>query len=264
MTTPTSSAKNEGLRDIVASPSNICFIDGDKGILVYAGYNIHDLAVNSTFEETVFLLWNTRLPRREELARFDAELRANRELPSGVIDLIRTFPTNIVPMDALRTGFSALAAYDPDRHDSSPAANQRKAIRMTAQCATLVAAIDRIRNGNEPLAPPASNDPPTERRSAVPVAPDDSRKCDCRIAAAARRASPATASTELADTPRSPSSTEPENGSATEPMAPIEPMPPETPVGDEAPVVAPAPEPAPAPAAEPAPGPAAEPAGTPQ
>ncbi|NBO64404.1 MAG: citrate synthase [Acidobacteria bacterium] len=155
MTTPTSSAKHEGLRDIVASPSSICFIDGDKGILVYAGYNIHDLAVNSTFEETVFLLWNTRLPRREELDRFDAELRANRELPSGVINLIRTFPTNIVPMDALRTGFSALAAYDPDRHDSSTEANHRKATRMTAQCATLVAAIDRVRNGNEPLPPRA-------------------------------------------------------------------------------------------------------------
>jgi citrate synthase len=153
MTTPTGSNKHEGLRDIVASPSNICFIDGDKGILVYAGYNIHDLAVNSTFEETVYLLWNTRLPKREELAQFDAELRANRELPARVFDLIRTFPKSIVPMDALRTGFSALSAYDVDRHDSSVEANRRKAIRMTAQCATLVAAIDRIRNGNEPLAP---------------------------------------------------------------------------------------------------------------
>lgn len=155
MTTPTSSTKHEGLRDIVASPSNICYIDGDKGILVYAGYNIHDLAVNSTFEETVFLLWNTRLPKRAELESFDAGLRANRALPAGVIDLLRTFPKNIVPMDALRTGFSALSAFDPDRHDSSTEANHRKALRMTAQCATLVAAIDRLRNGNDPIEPRA-------------------------------------------------------------------------------------------------------------
>ncbi len=150
MTTPTTTT-HEGLRDIVASPSRICFIDGDKGILVYSGYNIHDLAENSTFEETVFLLWNGRLPRREELESFSAELRACRQLPGGVISLIRTFPRDIIPMDALRTAFSALSAYDPEREETSAEANRRRAVRMTAQCATLVAAIDRIRNGNELL-----------------------------------------------------------------------------------------------------------------
>jgi citrate synthase len=154
-TTGTQGGAQAGLRDVVASPSRICFIDGEKGILVYAGYNIHDLAVNSTFEETVYLLWNGRLPKRDELAAFDAQLRAARQLPAGVVDLIKTFPRDVVPMDALRTAFSALAAYDPDRDSQSKEANQRKAIRMTAQCATLVAAIDRVRNGQEPLAPKA-------------------------------------------------------------------------------------------------------------
>lgn len=155
MTTTTTLTMHEGLRDIVTSPSRICFIDGDKGILIYSGYNIHDLAKNSTFEETVFLLWNYRLPKGEELAQFDAQLRANRQIPSGVVNLIKTFPRDIIPMDAVRTAFSALAAYDVDRLDNSVEANHRKAIRMTSQLATLVAAIDRIRNGNEPVEPRA-------------------------------------------------------------------------------------------------------------
>lgn len=154
MTTPTTSTTtHEGLRDIVASPSRVCFIDGDKGILIYSGYNIHDLAAHSTFEETVYLLWNYRLPKKEELAKFDADLRANRRIPAGIVSLIKTFPRDIIPMDALRTAFSALAAFDPDRENSSVEANHRKAIRMTAQFPTVVAAIDRIRNGHEPVEP---------------------------------------------------------------------------------------------------------------
>src|SRR5258706_13554321 len=99
MTTPASPA---GLRDVVAAPSNICFIDGDKGILAYCGYNIHDLARQSTFEEVVYLLWHGRLPKRDELASLKAELSANRELPVGILDLLRAFPRTAVPMDALR------------------------------------------------------------------------------------------------------------------------------------------------------------------
>jgi citrate synthase len=149
MTTPASPA---GLRDVVAAPSNICFIDGDKGILAYCGYNIHDLARQSTFEEVIYLLWHGRLPKRDELASLKAELSANRELPAGLLDLIKAFPRTAVPMDALRTAVSALAFYDADHGDNSLEANRRKAVRLTARIATIVAALDRIRNGKELLA----------------------------------------------------------------------------------------------------------------
>jgi citrate synthase len=152
MSKPASST-GAGLRDVVAAPSRICFIDGEKGILVYDGYNIHDLARYSTFEEVVFLLWNGRLPKRDELDKLNAELAANRALPAEIIALLKSFPKSAVPMDALRTAVSALAFFDPERSDNSLDANRRRALRLTAQFATLVAAIDRIRNGKEPLDP---------------------------------------------------------------------------------------------------------------
>src|SRR5262245_31363141 len=152
MTKPASPV-GAGLRDVVAAPSSICFIDGEKGILVYRGYNIHELAEHSTFEEVVFLLWNGRLPKRGELGELSALLAANRQLPEPLVALMKTFPRQVVPMDALRTAISALAFYDPDRHDHSLEASKRKAIRLTAQLATVVAAIDRLRHGRELLEP---------------------------------------------------------------------------------------------------------------
>ena len=147
------STPGAGLRDVVAAPSSICYIDGEKGILIYSGYNIHELAENSTFEEVTFLLWNGRLPSRAELDELNAQLVANRALPSEIISMIKAFPKGAVPMDSLRTAVSALAFYDPDTGDSSPEARKRKAVRLTAQTATIVAAIDRIRKGLEPLDP---------------------------------------------------------------------------------------------------------------
>lgn len=142
-----------GLRDVVAAPSRICFIDGEKGILIYGGYDIHQLAENSNFEEVVFLLWNGRLPNKAELDDLNKQLAANRALPSEIISLIKSFPQTAVPMDSLRTAVSALAFFDPDKGNNSPEARQRQAVRLTAQVATVVAAIDRIRNGKEPVAP---------------------------------------------------------------------------------------------------------------
>ncbi len=142
-----------GLRDVVAAPSRICFIDGEKGILVYDGYDIHQLAQNSTFEEVVYLLWNGRLPKRAELDELNSMLVANRSLPAEIIAMMKAFPKDVVPMSALRTVVSALSFYDPDRHDNSMEASRRKAIRLIAQIATIVAAIQRIRNGHEPLDP---------------------------------------------------------------------------------------------------------------
>ncbi len=152
MTKP-ATTQGAGLRDVVAAPSSICFIDGEKGILVYGGYNIHELAENSTFEEVVYLLWNGRLPNRIELEALNQELVSHRGIPAAVIGLIKAFPKDAVPMDALRTAVSALSFYDPDHGDNSPEACRRKAIRLTAQVATIVAAIDRVRNGREPLDP---------------------------------------------------------------------------------------------------------------
>jgi citrate synthase len=142
-----------GLRDVVAAPSSICFIDGEKGILVYRGYNIHELAEHSTFEEVIYLLWNGRLPKRGELAELNAALEANRPIPTGLIALLKAFPRDAVPMDALRTAISALVFYDPERDDNSLEASTRKALRLTAKFPTVVAAIDRIRKGKEPLDP---------------------------------------------------------------------------------------------------------------
>src|SRR5262247_1546309 len=156
MTKPASTSgggAGAGLRDVVAAPSSICFIDGEQGILSYSGYNIHDLAQHSTFEEVVFLLWNGRLPKRNELDELNARLVANRALPAEIVSMMKSFPRNAVPMDALRTTVSALEFYDPERSDNSLDANRRRALSLTARFATLVAAIDRIRNGKEPLDP---------------------------------------------------------------------------------------------------------------
>jgi 2-methylcitrate synthase len=152
MTKPVSTT-GAGLRDVIAAPSSICFIDGDKGILSYSGYNIHGLAEHSSFEEVVYLLWNGRLPKQRELDELKSALAANRKLPVELIALMKSFPRDVVPMDALRTAISALAFYDQDRNDNSPEANKRKAIRLTAQFASVVAAIDRIRHGQLPLDP---------------------------------------------------------------------------------------------------------------
>ena len=142
---------NAGLEDVVAAPSSICYIDGDNGILSYGGYDIHQLAENSNFEEVVYLLWYGRLPKKDELAELDQKLRANRELPAEIIALMKSFPKSAKPMDVLRTTVSALGMYDPENADNSIAANWRKSVRLTAQLATIVAAFHRIRNGDEPL-----------------------------------------------------------------------------------------------------------------
>jgi citrate synthase len=142
-----------GLEDVIAGESSICYIDGEKGILAYRGYNIHELAPNSTFEETCHLLWFGKLPNAAELRDTSERMTASRALPHPVLDLMRSLPKNALPMEVLRTATSALSMYDPEAEDMSREANVRKAIRLTAQCATLVAAFDRIRNGKPTLEP---------------------------------------------------------------------------------------------------------------
>jgi citrate synthase len=142
-----------GLEDVIAGESGICYIDGVKGILAYRGYNVHELAPNSTFEETAHLLWFGTLPKAAELADTTQKMTAARAIPPQVVDLIRSFPKTALPMEVLRTAVSALSMYDPDAEDMSPEANMRKAIRLTAQCATVVTTLDRVRNGKPVLEP---------------------------------------------------------------------------------------------------------------
>src|SRR5215468_5032845 len=142
-----------GLEDIIAGESGICYIDGMKGILAYRGYNIHELATNSTFEETCHLLWFGRLPNATELADTSKKMASSRAVPPQVIDAMKAMPRKALPMEVLRTAVSMLSMYDPEAEDMSPEANLRKAIRLTAQTATLVTAFHRIRNGKEVVAP---------------------------------------------------------------------------------------------------------------
>lgn len=145
--------KARGLEGVVALDSELCFIDGRKGELVYRGYDIADLAANATFEEVAYLLWNGDLPTQPQLDALQAQLRAERPLPPTLLDLLHRFPADANPMAVLRTAVSALALYDPEAEDRSVEANYRKAVRLTAQTPTIIAAFDRIRKGKEPIAP---------------------------------------------------------------------------------------------------------------
>jgi citrate synthase len=141
-----------GLKNIVVDKTSLCKIDGDAGRLSYRGYDIHDLAERSSFEEVAYLLWHGGLPNTSQLGQLKAQLAAAAELPSPVVEVIRIVSASH-PMDVLRTAVSALAAFDPDADDMSPEANLRKSLRLTAQTPAIVAAHDRIRNGKEPVAP---------------------------------------------------------------------------------------------------------------
>jgi citrate synthase len=140
-----------GLEGIVATSTSICSIE--NGVLAYRGYNIDELAEKATFGEVTYLLFYGHLPTRPELERLEKEIAERGKLPAEHMKFIRQFPKNSPPMEWLRTAVSALSFYDPDYKDNSAETNLRKAIRLTGQISTLVAAFDRLRNGKEPLEP---------------------------------------------------------------------------------------------------------------
>jgi citrate synthase len=142
-----------GLEGVVAAESRISDVNGEKGELIYAGYDIHDLAKHSTYEEVVYLLWNGRLPTRGELEQLKQQLNSEAGIPTAIQDLIASVPKNANPMDVLRTVVSALGFYDPDLSESSPEANLRRAMRLTAKFPTIVATFQRVRNGLLPIEP---------------------------------------------------------------------------------------------------------------
>ena len=142
-----------GLEGIVAAQSSISDVNGDEGKLIYAGYDIHDLAEHSTFEEVIYLLWYGELPTRAGLDALKQQLISETVLPTPIQVLISSIPKNANPMDMLRTVVSALGFYDPDGADQSTEANQRRAIRLTAKFPTLVTTFERVRNGLPPVEP---------------------------------------------------------------------------------------------------------------
>ena len=145
-------ATKAGLEDTVATSSSICYLDGDRGVLAYCGYDIHDLARHATFEEVCYLLWHRRLPTRAELGDLQSALAAARPLPEAILRLMRTLPSG-QPMDMLRTFMSALSHCDPDALDNSPQGNERGAIRLTAQLGSIVATLGRLNAGGGPIQP---------------------------------------------------------------------------------------------------------------
>lgn len=142
-----------GLEDIVAASSSICDVDGTNGRLVYCGYDIHDLAEHSTFEEVVYLLWYGRLPTKTELETLTKGLQTNRRIPSDVVKAMKQYPKKALPMEVLRTAVSMLSMYDAEAEDKGREPNVRKAIRLTAQIPTVVAYWDLIRNDKEVVEP---------------------------------------------------------------------------------------------------------------
>ena len=143
----------KGLEGVVANQSAICYVFGAEGRLIYRGYDIHDLADHSTFEETAYLLLHGDLPTREQLKAFTAALKAAQKLPKVVQRILKDAPLTADPMNVLRTALSASVFADPDKGDNTPAAGHRKAIRLIAQFPTMVGTFHRLRSAQKPLAP---------------------------------------------------------------------------------------------------------------
>lgn len=144
---------NRGLEGIVAFSTTKSFIDGQKGELIYSGFNIDTLAENATFEEVCFLLWNDRLPNKKELDELNKKLIAEREVPEPVLNYIKHTDKGAEPMAVLRTATSMLADFSPEQTGDPVVDNQNQAIAMTAQMPTIVAAFERVRNGKEVIHP---------------------------------------------------------------------------------------------------------------
>jgi citrate synthase len=153
MTVPPAPAPSKGLEGVVAAQTSICFIDGEKGILSYRGYDINELAPHATFEETTFLLWEGHLPTKEELDLFNKQLVANRELPPTAVRVLKDVAKSMGPMDALRTTVSALGAGRNDADKYSLDVDRQKAVETTAQLATIVAYYHRLRMDKDLVRP---------------------------------------------------------------------------------------------------------------
>ncbi len=144
---------NKGLEGIVAFSTTKSFIDGQKGELIYAGYNINTLAENATFEEVCFLLWNDRLPNRQELDELNEQLQNERKLPEPVINYIKSTSGSAEPMSVLRTAVSMLADFYEITADEAKEYRINKSISVTAKIPTIITAFSRVRDGKNIVEP---------------------------------------------------------------------------------------------------------------
>jgi citrate synthase len=151
MSNPAGTAK--GLEGVVAAQTRLSDVRGDIGQLIYCGYDINELAGKVSYEEVVHLLHHNHLPNRKELAEYRSTLAEFRELPEGVLDIIRELPKDTPPMHALRTGVSALGCFDSSCDDDSHHAQRRKALRLIAQIPVVTAYFHRLRQGKQPVHP---------------------------------------------------------------------------------------------------------------
>jgi len=145
------STANRGLKGVIAADSAVCLVDGQEGRLIYRGYNIHQLAEKSTFEEVCYLLLKGELPTRDQLAAFTSELAGCRDLSPEVLGFLKSLPRDVLPMSALRSAVSVAGIYDPQAEATDPQAQYQTALRLIGTMSTLVAAIHRRSQGLEPL-----------------------------------------------------------------------------------------------------------------
>ncbi len=138
---------SKGLEGIIANSTSLSDVLGQEGILIYAGYNINELAGKATYEEIVYLLWHGKLPTATELEAFTTKLRAERPLPEQVVDFLRHAPKNAAPMDVIRTAVSMLGLYDGNPSDASAEANYHRALSITAKIGVIAAYFHRSRQG---------------------------------------------------------------------------------------------------------------------
>ncbi len=145
--------KNIGLRGVTVADTKISFIDGEKGVLIYRGYRVEELAEKSSFPETAYLLLNGSLPNASELEAFSSQVAGAREVPDFVFHSLKRWPGESHPMDVLQASIPLLGMADPELSVETRDSNVRKAIRLIARIPVLIAAWHRIRNGREPLPP---------------------------------------------------------------------------------------------------------------
>ena len=143
----------KGLKGVVAADSSISDVDGIEGKLMYRGYNVDDLANHATYEEVAYLLLNKELPDKEQLQKFSDTLDTHASMPEKLIDFLKSLPKETPPMSALRSAVSVAGALDPTAEEEGEESTYQNSIRLVAEIPSMVAAIQRLRNGQEPVAP---------------------------------------------------------------------------------------------------------------
>jgi len=142
-----------GLEGVVIAKSAITFIDGEQGILRYRGIDINELAAKSNFEEVTYLLWNGKLPNKDQFSEFKRQLTAHRSLPPEVLKLLRGIPKGAIPMEVARTAVSYMATFPRKKGETFDQFNRRESLQLTSTLPTIVASYERIRKGKTPIRP---------------------------------------------------------------------------------------------------------------